>query len=188
MTMSTETIARLEAQMLIVAEDYPTTNLILLCEPEGIPIWGLVLTKETPAEQDPDLPTVGIALPAAIYDAVDTIDLEIIRARFEVICHRPIELSPEDAAAFRVSAKAALAEACRRGLTGEMWMCSAGAPLGQADPRPFTVTRDTETGNFWIAVPPRWLVAESLGFNMEPFMDMLAAEVLEERSRSAPLN
>lgn len=182
MTLSPETLAQIEEKCRLVAEDYPRANLILLRAPEGMPTWSLVLTKETPEGQDPELQTIGLSLPEALYDGVDPGDLEVIRARFDALCHRPVQLSPEEAAAFRVSAKAALAEACRRGMTGELWLCAAGAPLGQAPPLPFSVTRDTVTGNYWIAVPPRWLVAESLGFEMEAFMDMLATEVLEEHA------
>lgn len=191
--MSPDTWAKLEAKMLLIAEDYPTANLILIRDPADLPEWSLTIgnglegLSEPPPGLDPEEPTVGIAFSAELYDLVGDEDMALIGHRFDAIRSRPVELSSEQHAEFRASAKAAIHESLRRG-RGEVWICAAGSPLGQTKPTPFTVQRTEATGDFWIAVPPRWLVADSLGFDMPALMDRLGLEVLAERSTPSVLN
>lgn len=191
MTISTEVWERLEAKMRFVAEDYPLANLVLAREGAEMAAWSLAFCKdpqgqgEIPLDDngpDPSQPTVAICLPQDVYDLVGAGDLQIMGERYAEIRDRAIDMTQEESSCFLVCARTSLGLAMDA-QRGEVWMRAAAVPLAAGlKPRPFTLERDA-SGNYWISVPPRWLVAEPDRFLK--WMDEIAAQVAADRAQSA---
>lgn len=191
MALPAEALALIEEKLLLIAEDFPSANILLVPALEltpPLPAWSVVRFSEVPPEAagpeiDPAEATIAIGLPTDLYEATEQADTDHVGRRFTEICLRPVELSEEERLAFRLSAKAAIAATLERG--GDVWIRAAAAPLGHGiEPTPFSVQR--VQGNYWIAVPPRWMVSQDLGFKPPELMAQLSEEVLSERVASSP--